>query len=238
MVQIKKTSFRGNAYFSSNVPLFSFYSLIQGNNITIEDVIFENNTSPGVIVLFQFPPDNIDRKACNWYDYKNEVRLTNVLFRKNKALNPSIIRLESGWNVFSECQFVDNDASYTVFVGESSTNLDLIDTSFHKSSQWEETFSGFIYFASSGPIKLKNTTLKAKPFQDIDSYFMVTGSNSSNIDNSSIIQCPIGTLQSLRNFTHLRLNSNGFCQLEIYETIAQSFTYSCKRCPPGYYSVV
>lgn len=66
---------------------------------------------------------------------------------------------------------------------------------------------------------------------------MVTGSNSSNIDNSSIIQCPIGTLQSLRNFTHLRLNSNGYCKNEIYETIAQSFTYSCKRCPPGYYSV-
>lgn len=237
LVQIKNTSFRGNAYLSSNVPLFSFYSLTQGNNITIEDAIFENNTSPGVIVLFQFPPDNIDREVCNWYDYKNEVRLTNVLFRKNKALNPSIIRLESGWNVFSECQFVDNDASYTVFVGESSTNLELTDTSFHKSSQWEETFSGFIYFASSGPIKLKNTTLIAKPFQDIDSYFMVTGSNSSNIDNSSTIQCPIGTLQSLRNFTHLRLNSNGYCRYEIYETIAQSFTYSCKRCPPGYYSV-
>ena len=119
--------------------------------------------------------------------------MTNVLFRENKVLSFSsfsIIRLENGWNVFSKCQVVNNSASYTVFVGESSTNLELIDTSFHKSaSQMEETFRGFIYYASSGPIELKNTTLIAKPFQDIDSYFMVTGSNSLNIDNLSIVQC-------------------------------------------------
>lgn len=238
LVQMKNIRFRGNSLQISNRPLFHFYSLAQGTNVTIEDAIFEKNASPEVIVLFQFPRDNVDDEVCNWYDYKNEVRLTNVLFRENKVLSFSsfsIIRLENGWNVFSKCQFVNNSASYTVFVGESSTNLELIDTSFHKSaSQMEETFRGFIYYASSGPIKLKNTTLIAKPFQDIDSYFMVTGSNSLNIDNLSVVQCPIGTLQSFRNFTHLRLNPSN---CELYEGIIQSFIYSCKRCPPRYYSV-
>lgn len=169
LLQMKNMSFKRNSH--TNASIFFFHSLVRGNKVTINDAIFENNTTPGETVLFQLPPDNVDHAECHkyCYDYKNEVRLNNVLFRENKAINPSIIRLESGWNVLSKCRFVDNKAPYTVFVGESSTSLELTDTSFHKSSQWKDTFRGFIYYASSGPIKLKNTTLKAKAFQDIDS---------------------------------------------------------------------
>ena len=46
------------------------------------------------MVLFQFPRDNVDDEVCNWYDYKSEVRLTNVLFRENKVLSFSTKWLE------------------------------------------------------------------------------------------------------------------------------------------------
>ena len=246
LMQMKRTVFKGNSFVSSyfsNVPLFFLSSLDQGNQVIMEDTLFEKNTAPGRIIFFQFPPDQQNPHSCNtskWY-YSNHLRLTNVMFRENNAVNTTVLRLESGWNILSNCQFVDNSAVYTVFVGESSTNLELINTSFVKHPQWTfmspSAFMGFIYYASHGPIKMKNTNLSAEPFQDIDAYFMVTGSSLAHIDNSSIIQCPIGTLQSLQNFTHPRLVSNAHCNPVIYEIMAQSFIFSCKRCSPGFYSV-
>ena len=94
LVQMKNIRFRGNSLQICNRPLFHFYSLSQGTNVTIEDAIFEKNASPEVMVLFQFPRDNVDDEVCNWYDYKNEVRLTNVLFRENKVLSFSTKWLE------------------------------------------------------------------------------------------------------------------------------------------------
>ena len=248
LMQMKRIVFRGNKFVSSyfsSAPLFFLSSLTQGNQVTVtmEDILFEKNTAPGRILFFQLPPDQQNLHSCSnlkWY-YSNHLRLTNVTFRENNAVNSSVLRFESGWNVLSNCQFVDNLAVYTVFVAESSTKLELIDTSFEKGPQWTFMspfkFRGFIYYASHGPIKMKNTTLNAEPFQDVDAYFMVTGSSLAHIDNSSIIQCPIGTLQSLQNFTHPRLVSNVYCDPTVYETVAQSFIFSCKRCSPGFYSI-
>ena len=253
LLQMKRSVFRGNAVVSSHfssLPLFSLFSLVQGNQVTIEDAIFENNTVQARIVLFRFPPDGQDSHACNsskWV-YSNHVQITNVLFRENSALNSTVLLLESGFNILNNCRFIDNYADYTFFVGESSTSLELINTSFEKTPLWAEAghkfmspleFRGFIYYAGFGSITLKNTTLTADMFQDIDSYFMVTGSSSAHIDNSSVIKCPIGTLRTLRNFTHPRLVSNVNCDPSptVFETIAQSFTFSCKRCSTGFYSV-
>ena len=250
-LQIKRFVFRANSFASSyfsRVPLFFISTLSQGNQITMEHAIFENNTASGRIVLFRLPPDDLDHHVCNIskWDYNNHIRLTNVMFRENNALNSTVLRFESSLNILRNCRFIDNSAVYTIFVGESSTNLELINTSFEKTPQWAESrlnvmfplaFRGFIYYASYGPIALTNTTLIAESFQDIDSYFMVTGSSSAPIDNSSVIECPTGTLQTLRNFTHPRLVSNEYCNPVIYDTIAQSFTFSCKRCSTGFYSV-
>ena len=246
ILQMKRIVFRGNKFVSSyfsSAPLFFLSSLAQGNQVIMEDTLFEKNTAPGRIVFFQLPPDQQDPHSCNTqkWCYSNHLRLTNVTFRENNAVNSTVLRFESGWNVLSNCQFVDNFAVYTVFAGESSTYLELIDTSFKKHPQWTFMspfkFRGFIYYASDGPIKMKNTTLNAEPFQDIDAYFMVTGSSLAHIDNSSSIQCPIGTLQSLQNFTHPRLVSNAYCDPTVYETMAQFFIFSCERCSPGFYSI-
>ncbi|XP_078381891.1 uncharacterized protein LOC144664620 isoform X2 [Oculina patagonica] len=245
-MQMKRVVFKGNTFVSSyfsSVPLFFFSSEAQGNQVIMEDTLFEKNTAPGRIVSFQLPPDQRNHYSCDtlkWY-YKNHLRLTNVTFRENNAVNSNVLELENGLDVLSNCQFDDNSAVYTVFVGESSTKLELIDTSFEKRSQWTFMspfkFRGFIYYASDGPIKMKNTTLNAEPLQDIDAFLMVTGSSLAHIDNASSIQCPIGTLQSLQNLTHPRLVSNTGCLPFMYETMAQSFIFSCERCSPGFYSI-
>ena len=248
LLRMTRCIFRTNTLESSlfsSAPLFSLYVFFQWNQTSVEGAMFENNTVKGRIVLFLFPDLN-NPDDCNLpgWNYINHVRLTNVTFQNNDPINSTVIRLDNGCNILSNCQFVDNSAVYTVFVGESSTNLQLVNTSFEKTPHWIKAgrgefvspsgFRGFIYFASSGPLKLENTTLKAQSFQDIDAYFMVTGSNSAHIDNSSVIQCPIGTLQTLINFTHLRLVN---CHNVAYYILSQSFTFSCKRCSSGFYSV-
>lgn len=98
------------------------------------------------------------------------------------------------------------------------------------------TFRGFIYVASSGPTELKNTRLSVDQYQDIDSFLIVSASSITHIDNSSIIQCPVGTLRMFSNLSHIRFLENGACLNGLYVTWTHSFTFSCKRCPSGFYS--
>lgn len=248
LLRMNRVLFTANAFVSSafrSLALFFLYVTAQGNQITIEDTIFENNTVQGTIVLFRLPPDEKDPYACKIprWDYKNHVRFLKVVFRESTP-DTSVLRLENGWNLLSHCQFVDNLAAYYVFISESSTSLQLVNTSFEQTHNWMTAttklmvsggFRGFIYSASSGPIELKNTTLKVESSLDVDAYFMVTGASTARIDNSSIIQCPIGTLKTRTMFSHSRFVSNDACPNGLYNTLSQSFIFSCKRCSTGFY---
>lgn len=256
LLRLNRVLFTANAFVSSafrSLALFFLYVTAQGNHITIEDTTFENSTVQGTIVLFRLPPDEKDPYACKIprWDYKNQVRFLKVVFRESTP-DTSVLRLENGWNLLSHCQFVDNLAAYYVFISESSTSLQLVNTSFEQTHNWitgttgfhlypklmvSGGFRGFIYSASSGPIELKNTTLKVESSLDIDAYFMVTGASTARIDNSSIIQCPIGTLKTRTMFSHSRFVSNDACPNGLYNTLSQSFIFSCKRCSTGFYSV-
>ncbi|KAL9972725.1 hypothetical protein ACROYT_G019088 [Oculina patagonica] len=193
-----------------------------------------------------------DPNDCNIprWNYKNQVRLLKCVFRGNGKQHSkiSVLRLENGCNILMNCQFVDNFAAYGVFIAESSTSLELVNTSFEQTQNWMKTTTGFyllnsdavrgfIYYASSGPIKLKNTTLTVERIQDIDAYFVVSGSSTAYVDNSSVIQCPIGTLKNKSNFSHHHFVSDDACPNGLYKAFSQSFIFSCKRCSTGFYSV-
>lgn len=253
-LRIKRVSFTKNSFASSafhSLALFFVYVTAQGNQITMQDTTFENNTVTDRIVLFRLPPDEKDSNDCNIprWNYKNQVRLLKCVFRGNvNNVQKSVMRLENGCNILTNCQFVDNFAAYGVFIAESSTSLELVNTSFEQTQSWMKTTTGFclinsdgvrgfIYYASSGPIKLKNTTLTVESIQDIDAYFVVTGSSTAYVDNSSVIQCPIGTLKAKSNFSHHHFVSDDACPNGLYKALSQSFIFSCKRCSTGFYSV-
>jgi len=254
-LQIRRVYFTANWFVNSglgSLALFFIYTTAQGNQIAIQDTTFENNTVQGTILLFRLPPDERDLRACKIpkWNYGNLIRFIKVAFHKNNP-DTSVMRLENGHNTLSNCQFVDNFAAYTIFIAESSTSLELVNTSFEHTQNWKmgttrllypklmisAGFRGFIYYASSGPINLKNATLTVDTAQDIDAYIMVTGSSAAHVDNSSVIQCPVGTLRGWTKFSHPHLVSNNKCPNGLYEAMSQSFIISCKACSTGFYSV-
>lgn len=256
-LQIRRVFFTANEFSVTDsglgsLALFFLHTTAQGNQIAMEDTIFENNTVQGTILMFRLPPDERDLRACTIpkWNYGNLIRFIKVAFQRNNP-DTSVMRLENGHNTLRNCQFVDNFAAYAIFIAESSTSLELLNTSFKHTQYWKmETtslpysklmisaaFRGFIYYASSGPINLKDATLTVDTTQDIDAYVMVTGSSTAHLDNSSVIQCPLGTLRSWTKFSHTHVVSNNACPNGLYNAMSQSFIISCKACSTGFYSV-
>ena len=249
---MKRVWFTANTFISSivrSLALVLLYFKGQDNEVKMENATFENNTVQGRIVLFRLPEDEKDPYACKIprWKYKNYIQLLEVEFSRNFP-DTSVLRLENGYNNLSNCRFVDNLAPYTVFISESSTSLELVNTSFEQTKNGATihpsysklmiySFTGFIYWASLGPIQLKNTSLTVESPQDIEAYFMVTGASAANIDTSSVIQCPVGTLKTQLNLAHSRFVSNEVCPNSLYNTMSKSFILSCKSCSPGFYSV-
>ena len=255
-LQITRVFFTGNSFAVTDsghgsLALFFLSTTAQGNQIAMQDTIFENNTVQGSILLFRLPPDERDLRACTIpkWNYGNLIRFIKVTFHKNNP-STSVMRLENGYNTLKNCQFVDNFAAYAIFIAESSTSLELLNTSFKHTRYWEMDttrlpffklmiaagFRGFIYYASSGPINLKNATLTVDSVQDIDAYIMVTGSSTAHVDNSTVIQCPVGTLRGWTMFSHTHFVSNDACPNGLYNAMSQSFIISCKKCSTGFYS--
>ena len=253
-LQIRRVFFTANSFVTDSglLALFILNTTAQGNQIVMEDTIFEKNTVQGTILSFRLPPDERDLRACTipkWY-YGNLIRFIKVAFHRNNP-DTSVMRLENGHNTLRNCQFVDNFAAYAIFIAEGSTSLELLNTSFKHTQYWEKDttslsypklmisagFRGFIYYASSGPITLKNATLTVDTAQDIDAYIMVTGSSTAHVDNSSVIQCPVGTLRGWTKFSHTHFVSNNACPNGLYNAMSQSFIISCKTCSTGFYSV-
>ncbi|XP_078371368.1 uncharacterized protein LOC144655023 [Oculina patagonica] len=247
-LQIKRVMLTSNSFVSPAfhcLALFFLYATNgQGNQIAMQDTTFAKNLVQNTILLIGFPPDAKDPKECCRWNYKNQARFTNVTFRENQAENSTVLRISNGWNILSNCRFVDNFAVYAVSISERSTKLDLVNTSFEQTQKLAKAtaahyphFRGFIFYASSGPINLTNTSLKVESPQDIDAYFMITGTSKAHIDNSTVIQCPVGTLKTSTNFSYLSFVSNCWLVNETHYTHSQSFIFSCKRCSPGFYSV-
>ena len=249
---IRHVVFSANEFESSvlrSLALVFFYIEKEGNKVKMEEATFKHNFIQGRILHFRLSPDEKDPLACKiprWI-YKNYIQLVNVGFDKNSA-DTSVLHLENGYNNLRNVRFVDNLATYTLFGSEGSTSLDLVDTSFDQTKTWQNgvtihgevmipSFTGFIYWASSGPINLLNTTLSVESSQDIDAYVMVVGASKAKMDDTSVIQCPVGTLKKEVNLDHSRIVSNKACPDGFFNTKSESFIFSCKRCFPGFYSV-
>ena len=257
-IQVKRLVFRENTFLSSTLQCIAMFLLIasgEGNEITLEDVTFKSNTNvQGRIALLQLLPDRKDDPyACDndmqkWL-YKNHVSLTKVRFCKNTHPHSTALELHNGKNILSNCQFLNNfgkGIGASLFIGEGSASLELINTTFELTqslpvnSYYEiqlPSFRGFIYVGSAGPIKLENTNLSVEEFQNLDSYLMVTGSSNVSIDNNSVIQCPVGTVRKLLNFSHSDIVNTETCPDHFLVTKSKSFTFSCKKCSPGFYSI-
>ena len=81
-LHITRVFFTGNSFAVTDSGLGSFalfflYTTAQGNQIAMEDTIFENNTVQGPILLFRLPPDEGDLRACTIpkWNYRNLIRL-------------------------------------------------------------------------------------------------------------------------------------------------------------------
>ena len=254
-LEMRRLVFRGNFFLNSSLQCFGmfFLSLVgKGNQITLQDTSFVNNTYlQGRIVFFQLPRDERNSSTCNTpkWDYTNVVRFTKVRFCKNYHPHSTALGLQNGRNILSNCQFSNNfggGIGSNLFIGDGSASLELINTCFESTQSWPVNsynktqflpFRGFIYVGSTGPIKIQNTNLSTYESQDIDSYLMVTGSSNASIDNNSIIQCPGGTLKKFLNYSHSYIVSTKACISNIFVTKSQSFTFSCRRCSAGFYSI-
>ncbi|KAL9972718.1 hypothetical protein ACROYT_G019080 [Oculina patagonica] len=196
-LQIKRVLFTANSFVSSTFHTLALFVLVantQGNQIAVQDTTFEKNIVQNTIALFEFPPDAIYPNECKIrrWNNRNQVRFPNVTFRENQPKNSTVLRLTNGWNILSNCRFVDNFAVCAVSISERSTKLDLVNTSFEQTQKLSKAttahyphFRGFIFYASSGPINLTNTTLKVESLQDIDAYFMITVVNDVHQDSTA-----------------------------------------------------
>ena len=228
LLQIDRLKFKASSFITSVFECLALFFLFgspggKGNQILVQNSTFENNVHLlGRIALLRLPSDEIDPSAChipNWI-YKNYVTFTGVLFRNNSREFSTTLRLQNGWYVLKNCQFDENYGKFlgsNIFIGEGSAHLELINSSFEiaQMEQAPPNFRGFIYFASSGSIKLANTRLSVQAFQDIDSYLMITNSSFLHIHNSTIVQCPVGTVKRLSispiiNFLQTRPVHMGF----------------------------
>ena len=254
-LQMRRLVFRGNTFLNSTLQCFGlfFLSLVgEGNQITLEDTTFDNNTYiQGRIVFFQLPLDKTKSSTCKppKWNYKNVVRFTKVRFCKNYHPHSTALELHNGRIILSDCLFLNNfgrGIGTNLLIAEGSASLELINTSFELTQSWPVNsyyktqlppFRGFIYVGSAGPIKLENTNLSVEEFQDIDSYLMVTSSRDAAIDNNSVIRCPVGTLSKFMDYSHSYIVTGENCPREGIVTKSQSFTFSCTRCSAGFYSI-
>ena len=205
---------------------------------------YHRETSPLSIVL---PVDNLDQNICSRsylsYQYRNTIIIEDTSFVDNIGRVSGGVYLEYGNVTIRNCTFDNNFAINRgghVHISDGSGSVQIQNSTFKQRSQemvlFGETFvhDTSIYSESTGQLVLQGTSVKTDLEKDSYGLFSVSKSGLVELDNSTKLQCAVGSLLRFDNFSHFMLwpFSKPPCKLKV--TV---ITLSCHQCSPGLYSL-
>jgi len=205
---------------------------------------YHSETSPLSIVL---PLDNLDQSICSRsylsYQYQNTIIIENTSFVDNIGRVAGGVYLTNGNVTIRNCTFENNFAINRgghVRISDGSGSIRIENSTFKQKSQ-EIVFTGetfvhdtSIYSESTGQLRLQAAWVTTDLEKDSYRLFSVSKSGLVKLDNSTKLQCAVGSLLRFDNFSHFMLwpFAKHPCKLQV--TV---ITLSCHQCSPGLYSL-
>ena len=206
--------------------------------------------------LFLFDSDKLVDRGCveggerkdthaHWI-YNSSVLVENTLFQNNFGYEAGAIQIINGYVKFRRCNFTNNFAlsdTGHVYVGYGSAKVEFQNCAF-KRTEREGTFKGisftvgrFLHSESGGPIKIKNTSFDTKLSDGLVSQpiLRIFFGGYFDIDQNSIIQCPVGSSLQFDNLTHFSYEGgqdSTFCRVNV-----TTESFNCIMCPSKMYSL-
>ena len=242
-------------FIGSASVILKFFNGNATNTVTIKNSTFRRirsyfsekyhtETSPLSIVL---PVDSLGESICSRsylsYQYRNTIIIENTSFVDNIGRVSGGVFLANGNVTIRNCTFENNFAINSgghVHISDGSGSV-LIENSTFKQKSQEMVFTGetfvhdtSIYSESTGQLILQGTLVKMDLEKDSYGLFAVSKSGLVKLDNSTRLQCAVGSLLRLDNFSHFMFwpFSKPPCKLKV--TV---ITLSCHQCSPGLYSL-
>ena len=263
-VQIEKTALGSsirlhdfevtNAVGSTSV-VFRIYSN-NSNNVEIVNSVFRkirsvftNGYLSSPLSIFMPKDMLIQGKGCNnsylRFSYINTITILNTTFKDNIGRSTGGVLLYSGNVTIRGCYFENN---YAIKSGghvrvEDQHAMLKIENSILKQTSAETIFNGetfthhaSVYSESPGSLQLRKTLIVAELDKDSYRLLSVVRAGLVEFDNFSKIQCAIGSVLRVDNFSHFMFvpssSENPECWLKI--TV---MTISCHQCLAGFYSL-
>ena len=189
-------------------------------------------------------PHNNQGTHPSW-NYNSYVLFEDTTFVENLGMAAGAVYVSNGFTIFRRCTFRDNfgtKQSGHVYSAYGTGRVDFVHCSFLRTKESmiisnSSTYNTgiFLYSESGGPLKLENTSMTTLEFYR-STYPIVDISTGGyvDMDKTSRITCSEGQELLLENGTHFVYmeKNNSICLLNV--TVLK---YSCKSCPPGYYSL-
>lgn len=205
---------------------------------------YHTETSPLSIV---FPVDDLGPSICSRsylsHHYRNTIIIENSSFVDNIGRVSGGVYLVNGNVTIRSCTFENNfaiDRGGHVHISDGSGSVRIENSTFKQRSQ-EMIFTGetfvhdtSIYSQSTGQLLLQRTWVTTDFEKDSYRLFSVSKSGLVNLDNSTKLQCAVGSLLRLDNFSHFILWPSGKEPCKLKVTV---ITLSCHQCSPGQYSL-
>ena len=242
-------------FVGSAAVIFKFLNSNATNTVTIKNSTFRRirsyysekyhaETSPLSIVL---PVDDLDPSICSrsylGHQYRNTILIENTSFVDNIGRVSGGAYLKNGNVTIRSCTFENNFAINRgghVHISDGSGSVRIENSTFKQKSQ-EMVFTGetfihdtSIYSESTGQLLLQGTWVTTDLEKDSYRLFSVSKSGLVKLDNSTNLQCAVGSLLRLDNFSHFMLWP--FAKKPCYLKVTV-ITLSCHQCSPGQYSL-
>jgi len=210
-------------------------------------------------LLFLFDSDEMVERGCVYsnvtykthrrWRYTSHVLFEDTLFQNNSGKISGAVQIINGYVKFHRCSFIDNFSERDfgqVYVGYGSAKVEFKSCMF-KRTKTEGTYQGiprytfvvgrFLHSESGGPLKIENTSFHS----DIDdrnkhqSVLRIYSGGYFHMDQSSTIQCAIGSYLQFKNLSHFIYQGgkgNDFCRLNVTTEL-----FSCRMCPSKLYTL-
>ena len=205
---------------------------------------YHTETSPLSIVL---PVDKLDSSICSRpylsHQYRNTIIIENTSFVDNVGRVSGGVYLANGNVTIRNCTFENNFAINRgghIHISDGSGTVRIENSTFKQKSK-EMVFTGetfvhdtSIYSESTGQLLLQGTWVTTDLEKDSYRLFSVSKSGLLKLDNSTKLQCAVGSLLRFDNFSHFMLWPSPRTPCKLKVTV---ITLSCHQCSPGLYSL-
>ena len=203
-------------------------------------------TNPGRPLQFGCVQLDVNNDTHPLWSYDSHVLFKDTHFIDNLGLLVGGVYISNSNTTFNRCTFQDNFASQQaghVYSAYGTGQVNFKDCSF-KRQKGNVTINEllfdkaiFLNSESKGPVNFQNTTMVSTAVNSFIYTFSVLKISSGGyvrMDENTTIQCTRGYKLGLENNTHFVYTETNKTDCRMNVT---ALKYSCKFCPPGYYSL-